>query len=297
MRVGRAGRLLGASVGIGQQPVDGAANVDRRTVGNRHVRCHRGTNEARQFRILDIDGLTGFNREPPQYLLLRCRGLHLQAETAFQFHRARAAATLDLDAHIGQAKRGTCFDGEAQHRLLLVLERHRAFRILDLQSVGIDQRHFQLFFTAGKVVQVERDGGGIAHGQEARRGQLGDHWRRDGDFGVLGTKVVRRRHNGHQAQAAVEVGDLERHFSFAIGIKRHRTGEQVNQADLLRQTLRGLGRRVAAEFEFALGARHLLDQATIHVILIGPITQLAEEEAVRVRRGETRDVENARIDC
>jgi hypothetical protein len=128
----------------------------------------------------------------------------------------------------------------------------------------------------------------VAHREEARRGQLDDERRGDGDFGLLHAEALAAGGHRHQAQAAVEVGHRQRDFGLTLGVERHRAAEQIDQAHLLRQALGRLGRGVAAELELALLAVHLFDQAAVDVVEVVPVAQLGEEETVRVGAGLKR---------
>ncbi|WP_434735522.1 hypothetical protein [Candidatus Accumulibacter necessarius] len=119
MRVGAARRLLGTTVRIGQQALDGAADVDRRAVRNRQRRRHAFAQEATELGITQLDRFAGGDAQALDHRLSRRWRLHLQREAAPDFH----PRAVGLDLHLGEANGATRFDRKAQDPLLLILER------------------------------------------------------------------------------------------------------------------------------------------------------------------------------
>jgi hypothetical protein len=182
VRVGAAGGLLGAAVGVGSRPCTAlrtsigalsemasvAATVWR--AGSRRPR-HRG---CRRFRRGDD--------QRADDRLARRRRLHLQREAAVELGPRLSTRTCTSVRPMAAAG----LDGHAQDALLLVLEREpaarrswisRPSRLLTAMLIS--------WFAAGEVLHVDRQHGAVADREEARRRQF-DHQRgSDGDLGLL----------------------------------------------------------------------------------------------------------------
>jgi hypothetical protein len=77
VRIGAAGRLLGAAVGVAQQALHGVAHVDRRLVRDGQRRGHRLPQETAQLGVADFDAFAGSDGEPLDHRLAWGRRLHL----------------------------------------------------------------------------------------------------------------------------------------------------------------------------------------------------------------------------
>ena len=293
VRVGSAGGLLGAAVGVGEQALHGALHVDRRLVGDRERGVDRLPEEAGEIRFLHLQRFAGVHGVALEHRLPRRRRLHLQREGAVQLHQR----AFDLHLHFGEADGRAGFERDAQDALLLILEAHLLLAVPDDEAVAVADLDLHFLLGAGEVVHVERQERRVAHREEARRGELDDERRGDGDFGLLHAEALAAGGHRHQAQAAVEVRYRQADFGFAVGVERHRAAEQVDQAHLLRQALGRLGRGVATPLQLALLPGHAFDEAAVDVVEVVPVAQLGEEEAVRVGALEAGDIEDADIHC
>ncbi|CUI57256.1 Uncharacterised protein [Achromobacter xylosoxidans] len=296
-RQGRADGLLGATIGIVEQAFDHAVDVDRRTVRDRHADRGGVRIVGRHPRRLRRVRFAGVQAQTAHLALGRVGRLHLQHRFAHDVDRLGAALPVHRQAHQAQAIRAGGAGGEAQRGALLVLERHGAGAVDDADRIQRLQLDRHLLVGAAQIGHVQRDGGLVARGDEARRVQLGHDRRRHHHFGVGAAVVVGGERDGHQAQRAVEVGQVQRDVGLALVVELDRTREQIDQLDLLGQALAVAAHGgIAAPLQLALGAVHLLDQLAVHVQQFGRVAVLAEEEVQRIGRAVLVDVEDADVD-
>ncbi|CUI86903.1 Uncharacterised protein [Achromobacter aegrifaciens] len=295
-RQGRADGLLGAAVGIVEQPFDQAIDVDRRTVRYRHADRGRVRVVGRHPRRLRRVGFARIQAQAAHLALGRVGRLHLQHRFAHDAQGLAAALPVDGQAHQAQAVRTGGGGGEAQRGALLVLQSHGLDAVDDGQRVQRFQLDRHLLLGAAQVGHVQRNRGLVARGDEARRVQLGHDGRRHHHFGVGAAVVVGREGHGHQAQRAVEIRQVQRDVRLALLVQLDRTGEQVHQLDLLRQALAVAAHGgVAAPLQLALRAVHFLDQLAVHVQQFGRVAVLAEEVVQRIGGLVLVDVEDAHV--
>ncbi len=84
---------------------------------------------------------------------------------------------------------------------------------------------------------------------------------------------------------------------FTPFVHEDRAAEEIDQLYDFRQSFRRRWSVVATESELSFSALHLFDEPSIDIVLIGAVAQLAEEKSMRIRRLESRDAEDAGIDC
>ena len=290
-RVGAAGGLLEAAVGVHQQALHGVSHVDGRLVRQRQGhRCRAGPQSLGQRRV-ELDEAIGFHAQPARFAQQRRHRLHLQRGLAHDLEGTGRDRQLDGSQTVGVGRLGR----EAQHRTLLVGQLHGRGAAGDLQRGPCLDRHAHLLRRTGQVGDVECDGGGVSRRDEAGHGQLGDDGRSHRHLGRTAGVAVGGARHGHQAQGAVEVGQRQRDGRLAVGIERHRAAEQVDQPNLARQALCIALAGVAAEALLGHVAFHALDQLAVQVLHVGVVAVLAEEVVGRVGRGKARDVEDAHI--
>ncbi|CUJ06680.1 Uncharacterised protein [Achromobacter dolens] len=293
----RADGLLGAAVGVVEQPFDHAVDVDRRTVRDRHADRGRVGVVRRHPRCLRRVGLARVQAQAAHLALGRVGRLHLQHRFTHDVDRLGAALPVHGQAHQAQAVGARGGGGKAQRGALLVLEGHGAGAVDDADRIQRFQLDRHLLVGAAQVGHVQRDGCLVARGDEARRVQLGHDRRRHHHFGVGAAVVVRGERDGHQTQRAVEVGQIQRDVGLALVVELDRSREQIDQLDLLGQALAVAAHGgVTAPFQLALGAVHFLDQLAVHVQQFGRVAMLAEEKVERIGRAVLVDVEDADVD-
>jgi hypothetical protein len=91
--------------------------------------------------------------------------------------------------------------------------------ILDQQAVGVADREADLLRAAGQVLHIEGQHGAVADREEAWRRQFDDQRRGDGDLGFLPAEALAAGGDGHQPQAAVEIGDRQRNLRLAVFVE------------------------------------------------------------------------------
>ena len=290
-RVGAAGGLLQAAIGVHQQALHRVTHVDGRLVrqGQRHRR--RAGPQAFGQRRVELDAAVDIHAQPAHLAQQWRRRLHLQRSLAHELELAGLQRQRDRR----QAKGVAGLGAEAQHAALLVGQCHRGRAAADLQRRASLKLHAHLLRRTRQVGDIERDGRGVARCDEARHRQLGHdgcgHRQLDGVAGV----AVGAAGHGHQAQRAVEVGQGQRDGRFAVAVQRHRAAEQVHQPDLARQALRVAFAGVAAKALFGDIAVHALDQLAVQVLHVGVVAVLAKKVVDGVGRGIARDVEDAQV--
>ncbi|MCY1500747.1 hypothetical protein D9M68_347970 [compost metagenome] len=158
------------------------------------------------------------------------------------------------------------------------------------------QLHVQALGLAGQIGQVQRQGGLVATGEEARRGQFRHQGR--GHHGLrLGHAVALVGPGlGHQPQLTVEVGDVQADFALPLVVQGHRRGLQGDYGDAGLRALAATGQGgVTAEGQGGEAALAGFDQLAVDVELVGAIGLAAEQRGEGVGGGVTGDIEDAHI--
>src|SRR3990167_6155381 len=137
------------------------------------------------------------------------------------FSRQVQAVDGDRDLALAEPAPGLYRNTQGGALTLLELNRLRA-TVDQLQLTLRGQLHIEFLGLGRQVGEVQGQGGLVASCQEARRRQLGNQ--RGGDHGLdFGhTVAIIAPGLGHQAQFAVEVGNIDADFTLAFVVQSHR---------------------------------------------------------------------------
>ncbi len=139
--------------------------------------------------------------------------------------------------------------------------------------------HLRMVAEREEAGQGARDDDGIAH----------DH------LGLGAADLGLRPGRRHDADRAVEGGQIERHLRFAVLIDAHDAGIERERL-LCRQVALDAGAAVAADMDRARGALHAVDEQAVEIADVDGELALAEEIVFRIGRLEAGDVEDADVD-
>ena len=206
--------------------------------------------------------------------------------------------TIDPDAELAGAQAADRTHGNRQRDALALrqLQRHAAGRLAQLQLTAGRQLHIQLLRRTGEVGQVQRQRGFVTAGEEARCRQLGHQRRGNHRLGLALAVAVVAPGLRHQAQLAVEVGDIQTDLTFALGIKgNRRTLLGHDQHAGIRPFAAAGQRRVTTEGQTGQTALAGFDQLAIDVQLVGAVALAAEEGGKGIGRCVLGDIEDADV--
>ena len=175
----------------------------------------------------------------------------------------------------------------------------RAAALADRRRADAIDAHLEGARLAGEVGDVEGDRGAVAGCHDARHAGLGDDRRTHHGFGITIAVLHVREHQRRHPQGAVEIRHRQRDPCVALGIQRHRTGEQVHGLHARGRSprLRQRGQRhVATEADLGDAALEAFDHPPVDVVRIHAEPALGEEVRVGIRHREPGDVEDADID-
>ena len=149
---------------------------------------------------------------------------------------------------------------------------------------------------AVRVVQGDGELSGVAGGEEAGHGDVLDHRVSDDHGGLRGADLGGVVADGHQAQLAFEVGDLDRDVGGAVRADGDRAGEQGDDLGALHGKAGAAGLAAIAAFVDVAGIGAAVEEVAVIVADVQAEVELAVEERERVRRGVAGELQDAFVD-
>ena len=291
-RISAAGGLLEASIGIHQQALHGVAHVYRRFVRQAQTNAGRPRPQAVRRGRIELESRVWLNPHPAHFAHDGRGGLHLQGGFTDHFDFAGGDRQLDGRQTIGVGR----LRREMQDAALLVGQFEGRIFARDAQWRRGFDLHPQLLWRSRQIGHIQCNRGAVAGCDKARHRQLRHQRGRHHHLGVRTGVTVHGAGHGHQAQAAIEVRQSQGDAGFASGIQQHWAAEQIDQPYLAWQALGIALARVAAKALLGHRALHFFNQLAIQVQQVRVITVFTEKVVPRIRRGESRDVQNAHVD-
>ena len=297
-RIQAAGGLLQAAIGVSLERADLLTEIQRRTARQ----CQHGLQPGR-FELIEDARRHAPRLAPPQYRtevlqLRRIRRTNAQcplaAEVSQVLARQSQALHLDMDTALAQATFGA--HRNAQGSALTILQADRRLTLAEQAQLALHaQLHVELLLAARQVGQIQRQGGFVTTGKEARHRQFGDQRRGHHCLGLGHAEALVGPGLRHQAQLTVEVGDIQTDFALALVVKLQRIALQGDDQHTGIRTF-ATGGEAGVTAEGQAGDTPLrFDQLTVDIQLVSAIGLAPEEVGERIGRGVAGDVEDAHV--
>ena len=158
------------------------------------------------------------------------------------------------------------------------------------------QTHIEGLRGVGEVGQVQRQPGLVAARHETRRSQLGHQRCGDHGGGLCHAVAVVGPGLRHQAQLAVEIGNVDADFAFALLVQGHGGALQRDDGHAGGRALAAFGqRRVTAERHAGQTALPGFDQLPVNIQLVSTIGLAPKQAGVRVGCRVVGDIEYTHV--